>query len=65
MYLDVSSIYIKQSEDLYVVNGLCAASLKKVDRWVIFCLKKIHVKFILDIVSVQQVQLGHVPMDSL
>ena len=26
MYLDVSSIYIKQSEGLYVVKGLCAAS---------------------------------------
>ena len=37
---DVSSIYIQQSEDLYVVKGLCAASLKKVDRWVVFCLKK-------------------------
>ena len=28
-YLDVSSIYIKQSEDLYVVKGLCECQFKK------------------------------------
>ena len=31
IYLDVSSTYIKQSEDLYVGKDLCAASLIKVD----------------------------------
>ena len=48
---------MKEDNDVYVVKGLCAASLRQVDRWVIFALEKDHVRYILPIVSVLQGQL--------
>lgn len=33
-YLDINSIHVKQSDNVFCIKGVCAASLKKVDRWV-------------------------------
>lgn len=33
-YIDISSIHVKYSDNLFCIKGVCAASLKKVDRWV-------------------------------
>ena len=33
-YLDISSIHVKHGDDLFCTKGVCAASLKKADRWV-------------------------------
>ena len=33
-YLDISSIHVKHGDDLFCIKGMCAASLKKADRWV-------------------------------
>ena len=39
-YIDLHSVHAKEDNDVYVVKGLCEASLRQVDRWVIFVLKK-------------------------
>ena len=39
-YIDLVSVHVKENDSIYLVKGLCAASLKQVDRWVIFALKK-------------------------
>ena len=36
------SVHAKEDNDVYAVEGLCAANLRQVDRWVIFVLKKRH-----------------------
>ena len=39
-YIDLHSVHIKDSDNIFIVRGLYDASLKQVDRWVIFALTK-------------------------
>ena len=39
-YVDISSIYVKDNENLFCIKGVCAASLKKLDRWVTVSIQK-------------------------
>ena len=39
-YVDISSIYVKENEILFYIKGVCAASLKKLDRWVTVSIQK-------------------------
>ena len=39
-YLDEFSIYTKQSHEYYCIKGVCAASLKKLDRWIFVAINK-------------------------
>ena len=38
--MDLHSVHIKDSDNIFIVKGLCTARLKQVDRWVIFALTK-------------------------
>ena len=40
-YIDLSSIHSKQSIELFCVKGVCAASMKKIDRWIFIAIKKL------------------------
>jgi len=39
-YIDVNSVHTKQNDDLFSIKGVCAASLKKKDRWIFLILSK-------------------------
>ena len=39
-FISVESIYAKDTENLYCLKGICAASLKKKDRWVTIAISK-------------------------
>ena len=40
-FIDVASIYSKQSDTLFCLKGVCAASLKKQNRWTFMALSKV------------------------
>ena len=40
LYIDLHSVHVKDSDNIFIVKALCAASLKQVDRWVIYALTK-------------------------
>ena len=48
-YIDIGSMYSKQNDDFFCINGICAASLKKENRWVVAVIDKknsgVHVAF--------------------
>ena len=39
-FISVDSVYVKEVDSLYCIKGVCAASLKKKDRWVTIALSK-------------------------
>ena len=40
-FIDIASIYSKQSDTLFCLKGVCAASLKKQNRWTFMALSKV------------------------
>ena len=40
-FIDIASIYSKQSDTLFCLKGVCAASLKKQNRWTFMVLSKV------------------------
>ncbi|XP_057294057.1 uncharacterized protein LOC130622600 [Hydractinia symbiolongicarpus] len=41
-YIDTSTIYVKQDNNIFCIKGIAAASLKKMNRWVFIVLNKIN-----------------------
>lgn len=46
-YIDLNSVYTKQSDDYFCIKGLCGASLKAKDRWIfaVLCKSSANVEF--------------------
>ena len=39
-FIDVSSVVVKENDSLFCVKGVCAASMKNVDRWITVAINK-------------------------
>ena len=39
-FVDLDSIYVKNTDSLFFIKGVCAASLKKKDRWITIALSR-------------------------
>ena len=59
-YTDIRSIYSKQNDDFFCIKGICAASLKKENRWAVAVIDKKNSGVILLIVNAKQEKLEHV-----
>ena len=45
-YIDVGSIYAKENDELFCLKGVCAASLKREDRWIFVAISKLTNKIV-------------------